>query len=293
VFKIMDIKVVKIGDDNYPKKLLGIGNPPEELYYLGKWDDDIFDNCLAVVGSRRMTDYGEKITTKLVSEIACSGVTIVSGFMYGIDATAHKATVDVGGRTIAVMPCGVDVVHPAHQKKLYEKILGKNGLIISEYPEGSPPAKWTYVQRNRIVSGLSDATLVVQAGRKSGSLITADLAKKQKRKVFAVPGPLTSSVSLGTADLIKGGASIVTDSKDVIKSQKSKVKSQNCKLKLKTFTKMGEVEQKIVKELEVDSLTVDELSQKLKISVSEVSVLLSQMELKGVIDKEGNKYCVN
>jgi DNA processing protein len=286
----MDIKSVKIGDDNYPKKLLGIGNPPEGLYYLGKWDDEIFDNCLAVVGSRRMTDYGEKITTKLVSEIACSGVTIVSGFMYGIDATAHKATVDVGGRTIAVMPCGVDVVHPAHQKKLYEKILEKNGLIISEYPEGSPPAKWTYVQRNRIVSGLSDATLVVQAGRKSGSLITADLAKKQKRKVFAVPGPLTSSVSLGTADLIKGGAFIVTDSKDIIKAQSAKRKTQSHSAKRKTFS---DIESRVVRELEVDSLTVDELSQKLKISVSEVSVLLSQMELKGVIDKEGNKYCVN
>ncbi len=284
------MKIVKIGDKNYPQKLREIDNPPKELYYKGKWNDEIFNNCLAVVGSRRMTDYGEKITTKLVSEVASSGITIVSGFMYGIDATAHKATVDVGGRTIAVMPCGADIIHPAYQKKLYEKILEKNGLIISEYPEGFLPAKWTYVQRNRIVSGLSSATLVVQAERKSGSLITATLAKKQKRKVFAVPGPLTSSVSLGTADLIKNGASVVTGSRDIIKAQSAKCKTQSHSAKRKIFSDM---EKKIVKELEVDSLTVDELSQKLKISVSEVSVLLSQMELKGLINREGNKYGVN
>jgi len=187
------------------------------LYYKGNWNPEIFENCLAVVGSRRMTSYGRKITEQLVTEIAAAGVTIVSGFMYGGDEAAHRAAVEMGGRTIAVMPCGIDIIHPEYQEELYNEILNKNGLIISEFKGSFPPDKWTYPRRNRIVAGLSKTILIVEAGLNSGTLITADYAKKFGRKIFAVPGPMTSDVSKGTAQLIKEGAEVVTEVKDILK----------------------------------------------------------------------------
>src|SRR6056297_1602803 len=133
---------IKIDDRRYPKRLKKIKDAPEQLYYKGNFSDEIFDKCLAVVGSRKMTKYGEKICTKLVSEIAARGITIVSGFMYGMDATAHRAAVKVGGKTIAAMPCGIEKIHPNYQKELYQEIIKKDGLILSEMPGKKGPAKW-------------------------------------------------------------------------------------------------------------------------------------------------------
>jgi len=137
--------VITIKDKRYPELLGKIGkDAPEKIYYKGNWDSEIFKNCLAVVGSRRLTSYGRKITEQLVTEIASAGVTIVSGFMYGGDEAAHKAAAEAGGRTIAVMPCGIDMIHPEYQEELYNKILENKGLIISEYEGKFPPANWTY-----------------------------------------------------------------------------------------------------------------------------------------------------
>ena len=166
---------IENGNPEYPPLLKAIAQAPKELYYRGNWSACLFEECLAVVGSRKMTTYGRQVTEKLVSEIASAGITIVSGFMYGIDATAHKAALEAGGRTIAVMPCGIDLIHPEYQEDLYKEILENNGLIISEFPGLFPPALWTYPRRNRIVAGLSRATMVVEAGEKSGALITAGL----------------------------------------------------------------------------------------------------------------------
>ena len=200
----------------YPQLLKTIPDAPQKLYYKGNLDSSLFNNCLAVVGSRRMTSYGKQITDLLVSEIAQAGITIVSGFMYGIDATAHQAALNGGGRTIACMPCGINVIHPAYQDNLYNDILKNNGLILSEYEDDFPPALWTYPRRNRIVAGLSAATMVVEAGEKSGSLITAKLARNYDRKLFSVPGMLTSAVSKGTMQLIKEGAEAVSSAQDVL-----------------------------------------------------------------------------
>ena len=178
---------------------------------------NIFSNCLAVVGSRKLTNYGKQTIERIVGELAMAGITIVSGFMYGADAEAHRATVKVGGRTIAVMPCGIDRISPEDQEELYNDILENNGLIISEYEGDMTPALWTYPRRNRIVAGLSKAVLIIEAGEKSGSLITANLAKKFGRKIFAIPGPITSSVSIGTNRLIKEGAEMVISAKDILK----------------------------------------------------------------------------
>ena len=287
---------VKIKEDRYPGRLKEIDDPPEDLYYKGNFDGEIFDKCLAVVGSRRMTKYGEKICTKLVSEVASRGITIVSGFMYGMDATAHRAAVKVGGRTIAVMPCGIEKIHPGYQEDLYKEIIKKKGLILSEMPGKKGPAKWTYPKRNRIVAGLSQATLVVQAGKNSGSLITANFAKDFNRKLFAVPGPLTSKVSIGTANLIKDGADIVTSAKDILKFFEPKQAGMNFNKedrKLDKYKNLPPKEKEIIKKLQTEPLEIDDIARKLDLSAKKTGTILSQMQLKGLIEKEGNKYYLN
>lgn len=276
-------------DKDFPQLLREIKDCPKKLYYKGNWDKKIFENCLAVVGSRKMTSYGQRVEEQLVLEIASAGITIVSGFMYGGDAIAHKAAIKAGGKTIAVMPCGIDLVHPAHQINLYQKILENNGLIISEYEGKMPPAVWTYPRRNRIIAGLSKAVLIVEAALQSGTLITADFAKKFGRKIFAVPGPITSSVSLGTARLLKEGAVLVTSAKDVLDYFGVSNVSQN---KEEKFCDIKGLEKKIVEELKKEPQEIDILVRKIGISASEIGTFLSLMELKGIIEKKDNKYYI-
>lgn len=282
--------IIKISDPQYPKLLRSINDPPKQLYYKGELDDNIFESCLAVVGSRRMTSYGKQITEKLVSSIASQGITIVSGFMYGIDATAHKATVDVGKRTIAVMPCGIDRIYPEYQDILYAKILRNSGLIISEFAGDFQPALWTFPKRNRIVAGLSQATMVVEAGEKSGSLITAELAKKYNRKVFAIPGPLTSVLSKGTTKLIKEGASIVENANDITRFYN--IEASVLHRDKHTSASLSNIEQRIIKELQKESMEADILSRMLEISISEIGTTISLMQIKGLVFSENGKYYI-
>ncbi len=299
--------IIKFDDPQYPKLLKQINDAPKQLYYRGNWpvrrslgeggDDKIFENCLAVVGSRRMTSYGQQITNKLISEIASRGITIVSGFMYGIDATAHKTALDVGARTIAVMPCGIERIHPEYQTKLYADILENNGLIISEFEGDSLPAFWTYPKRNRIIAGLSKATMVVEAGLKSGSLITANLAKKYKRKVFAVPGPLTSVLSQGICQLIKEGADVVTGAEDILeyygKSLKEVRPLENFKDEVARGRTSDNLEQRIIEKLQQEPMEIDVLSRFLGISSAQIGTTMSLMQLKGLIFIENGKYYVH
>ncbi len=291
--------VVKINDPEYPALLKEVKDPPEKLYYKGDWDSVLFEKCLTVVGSRRMTSYGRQITNKLVSEIAGAGITIVSGFMYGIDATAHQAALEAGGRTIAVMPCGIEIIHPEYQESLYKKILANRGLIISEYEGTFPPALWTYPRRNRIMAGLSMATLVVEAGLKSGSLITAELAKKFKRKLFAVPGPLTSTFSQGTLQLIKEGAEMVISAREVLQSYGLKISKLTLSHRAggtgsvsARFSTLNKLEQSIIEKLQQEPMEIDALSRSTEVSASQMGTALSLMQLKGVLFKEEGKYYV-
>lgn len=297
-------KTIELLDKEYPRLLKKIENPPQRLYYKGDWNLEIFENCLAVVGSRKMTSYGKRVTEKIVGELAMAGITIVSGFMYGIDATSHRACLSVGGRTIAVMPCGIDLIHPGDQKFLYYEILKNKGLIISEYKESFPPAKWTYPKRNRIVAGLSQATLVIEANSRSGSLITANFAKQYKRKLFAVPGPITSENSKGTLSLIRQGAEMVVSAKEILEFYKIKNKKTLSfqdfnystfpkeKLKTKSFS-ADNLEQKILEQLQKEPLEIDALARILDISISELGAKLSLMQLKGLLFQEENKYYVS
>ncbi len=282
--------VVSLSDDAYPRALLEIQDPPKQLYYKGTWDEELFENCLAVVGSRHMTSYGRRATEQIVGDVARAGVTIVSGFMYGIDATAHKAAVEAGGRTIAVMPCGIERIHPEYQKELYEKILETGGLILSEWDGDMLPLLWTYPKRNRIVAGLAKATLVVEASLESGSLITADFAKKFGRKLFAVPGPITSEVSKGTAKLMQEGAMVTQSADDILEYYDKKGLFAK-----RTSQASGSnlLEQKILEILARESLEVDLIARTLGISAAELGTTLSLMELQGMISQERGKYYVN
>jgi len=285
------MNIITLRDKNYPALLRKIGkDAPEKIYYKGEWNNEIFENCLAVVGSRRLTSYGRKMTEQLVTEIAASGVTIVSGFMYGGDEAAHRAAAEAGGRTIAVMPCGIDMIHPEYQEELYKKILENKGLIISEFEGSFPPANWTYPRRNRIVAGLSKAVLIVEAGLNSGTLITAEYAKKFGRKIFAVPGPLTSEVSKGTAQLIKEGAEVVTEARDILKDYNISLTKPNL---AKPSLKMGGIEQEIINQLQKEPMEADGLARMLGMSVSKIGTTLSLMQLKGFINQEGGKYHLN
>ena len=278
--------IISAKDKRYPILLKKISDFPKKLYYKGNWEPEIFENCLAVVGSRRMTSYGRQATEKLIREVAAAGVTIVSGFMYGIDATAHKAALEGGGRTIAVMPCGANIVHPAYQGKLYRDILENRGLIISEFEPDFPPANWTYPKRNRIVAGLSKAVLVMEAASKSGALITADFAKKYKRKLFALPGPVTSKTSEGTNWLLKEGAAPVTDSRDILNF--FGVKTANL---TRAFCKTANgLEAKILEVLKREPMEIDELSRMFGISSAQLGTALSFMAMQGLIFQEGRKY---
>jgi DNA processing protein len=288
--KSMTAGAIAKPDSKYPSLLKNIPGAPKKLFYKGNWDKNIFENCLAVVGSRHLTSYGKRVADQLVGEIAANGITIVSGFMYGGDAAAHKAALDAGGKTIAVMPCGIENIHPSYQKELYQRILSGGGLVISEYEGNQSPQNWMYPQRNRIVAGLSQAILVLEAGLESGTLITADLAKKFGRKIFSVPGQLFCDVSQGALKLIKEGAFLVTSAKDITNFYNLKRSLENKKKLIRTDDAF---EQKIFDLLCNEPQDSDNLSRKMKMRMAELGSKLSIMQIKGIIKLEGEKYYVD
>ena len=270
---------------------------PKKLYYKGTFDEGILKNCLAVVASRHLTSYGKRATEKIVTEVASAGVTIVSGFMYGGDEAAHSAAVKCKGRTIAVMPCGINVVHPPSQKKLYQEILENYGLIISEYEGDFLPQNWSYVQRDRLVAGLSKAVLVTEAALNSGSLITASYAKKYGRKIFALPGQITSEVSKGTIKLIKEGAEAVVEANDILKHYKilpsQKIVGSPTLQSVATSDVATTLEQKIIDQLKREPMEADKMARFFGVSVAKIGTTLSLMQLKGFLTQEGEKFYIN
>lgn len=201
-------------DEDYPILLRHIPDPPLTLFYRG--DIQLLQQpAIGVVGSRKPTSYGRASCAYLVKEMVQAGLVIISGLAHGIDGEAHRTALAAGGKTVAVLGCGIDQVYPASHRLLFQKIASL-GLLISEYPPGTPPVPGLFPERNRIISGLSLGILVVEAAEKSGSLITADCALEQGREVFAIPGPIFSSVSSGPHNLIKQGAKLVTSCDDVL-----------------------------------------------------------------------------
>jgi DNA processing protein len=300
-------EIVETADKKYPKALkeaLGKIQPhlgPKRLYYKGNWDEFFpagrdpaaaGENCLAVVGSRHLTYYGRKAAEQLVGELASAGIVIVSGFMYGGDEAAHSAAVKVGGRTIAVMPCGIDEIHPKNQEKLYNEILENKGLIISEYEGNTLPQTFTYVQRDRLVAGLAKAVFVIEAALNSGSLITAGYAKKYGRKIFALPGPITSEVSRGTLKLIKEGAVPVTEAGDILKfyNISARQKSVAASSSGPSSSAATTLEEKIIEQLRREPMKIDDMARMFSVPVAKLGTTLSFMEMKGFVNQDNGKF---
>ncbi|MCP9495318.1 MAG: DNA-processing protein DprA [Pyrinomonadaceae bacterium MAG19_C2-C3] len=208
--------VMIVDDGSYPALLREISDPPITLYVKGAWELCVGQPCVAIVGSRRCSTYGVNTAQMLSRELASHGVTIVSGLARGIDAAAHRGAMEAGGRTVAVMGTGLDDIYPRDHEKLAAQILETGGALVTEFPLGTPPIPPNFPYRNRIISGLSLGTVLVEATERSGSLITARLAMEQNREVFAVPGNITSRTSFGTNYLIKGaGAKLVQQWQDI------------------------------------------------------------------------------
>jgi DNA processing protein len=292
---------VTLEDTAYPQLLRQIKDPPRTLNYRGTFEESIFEHCLAVVGSRRMTSYGRRAVQKIVHEIAGVGMTVVSGFMYGIDACAHQAALAVGGRTIAVMPCGIDYIHPENQVTLYNDILNRSGLIISETEGMQKPQVWMYPRRNRIVAGLSKGVLVVEAGLKSGSLITSAYAKKEGRDIFVVPGSIFSGNFQGIHQLMMSGARGVISGSEILEfyglgpssgvMYKEHFDQVGLGLQAKDGTNL--MERKILDVIGLEPVSIDEISRKVAIPLSLLSAKLTLMVLNGWILEDEGRYYAN
>lgn len=213
----MDFKLISIGESSYPSPLLALEDPPESLYLTGELPKD-YSNFLAIVGSREMSGYGKTTAKLFSSSLSREGLTIVSGLMYGIDSVAHEASLSVGGKTVAVLGSGFNKIYPKSNEKLLKKIINSGGAVISEYPPDFSPQRWTFPKRNRIVAAISlKGTLVVEAGERSGSLITASYADALNRPLYAVPGSIYSPTSKGTNQMIRDNlAKAVTRPEDML-----------------------------------------------------------------------------
>lgn len=284
--------VKELLNKDLPKCLQIIRPEIKKIYYRGIWDEDLFKKVLAIVGSRQITQYGRTVIEKLMPELVLRKTTVISGFMYGVDTEAHLKCLDLGGKTIAVLGSGLDEFYPKENDKLYTKILETGGLVISEYENNFKPTKWTFPQRNRIVAGLSNmGILIIEAGIKSGSLITAKLGLEQRKKILAVPGPINSITSEGTNWLIKSGAAkIITESNDIFED---KIQMPEQESLFKDYRHLSESEKNIIDILENEAVTLNEICQRMNKTINVMSPLLSLMLIKDLITEEDGKFYIS
>ncbi|MBN2409759.1 MAG: DNA-processing protein DprA [Candidatus Aminicenantes bacterium] len=283
--------VLTIDDPGYPDALREVFDPPCVLYGAGR-PEVLREPSIAVVGARRPTPYGRAVAEKLARDLAARGLVIVSGLARGIDSIAHWGALD-SGRTVAVLGSGLDDIYPPENKGLFRKI-AETGAVITEFPPRMPPLGFHFPLRNRIISGLSLATLVVEATRQSGSLITARLALEQNRDVMAVPGCLTSDLSRGTNWLIKSGAKLVESWEDVIEELPLPLRESLLAPRAeekREVPAMSPEEKKVFDRLSVATLThIDELVEAADSSVSEMLGLLLSLEIKGLVRQVPGKH---
>jgi DNA processing protein len=273
-------------DSLYPKELLKITGAPKRLFVRGNIHSDIFKKTISIVGSRKISNYGVKVTNMLVPELVAHDYTIISGFMYGTDSQVHQNCTKYGGKTIAVLGNGLNYLYPRSNDKLYTDILKNNGLVISEYEPEFKATLWTFAQRNRIVSALSTyGIIIVEADIKSGSLLTAKYGLKQNKEIYAIPGPITSTNSRGTNYLIQNNlAKIITNISDLIPSVTQKELFSNIDL--------NPEEKKIINLLQIEELSIDDLSLKLNTDIATLSTQISLLSLKNIIEEKNNKLCL-
>jgi DNA processing protein len=284
----LGLTVLTWEDADYPRRLLEIDQPPPVLYVQGSLrQEDQW--ALAVVGTRRVTAYGNQVTRELVGVLAQQGLTIVSGLARGIDGIAHQTCLNNGGRTLAVLGCGIDRIYPPEHRRLAERIAA-NGALISDYPPGTPPDAANFPPRNRIISGLSQAVIVIEAGRQSGALITAAFAAEQGRQVFAVPGNIYAPQSKGTNLLIQQGAQVLLDAESVLESLNlSQVSEYHT---ARAVLPADAIEAQLYDLLGREPLHVDEIRALTDLPIEKVSAALTLMELKGMVRQVGAMHYI-
>jgi len=292
--KKFGITILCMHDEQYPPLLRQLPDPPPVLYVYGQIIPS--DICVAIVGSRTSTTYGESITRSLAKDLAQNQITIVSGMAKGIDTEAHKGALDVNGRTVAVMGCGLETVYPGENKTLFHAIAKNNGAVITEFSMGAKPEAYHFPSRNRIISGMSMGTIVVEAGNKSGSLITARLALEQDRQVFAVPGQVYSQMTEGTHRLIKQGAKLIENAQDVLEdlgpflNAHLHVLPDNTRISRENdLPPMDSFEKTIWDQLTLEPQYIDDIQYKLDMTTSALSAQLLQMEIKGLVEQHPGK----
>ena len=280
-------EVIYIDDDTYPQALKEISDAPPILFVRGNIDLlNILPKKLAVVGSRKYSSYGRAVVESLIPNLVQSGLVIVSGLALGIDALAHEATVDSNGQTIAVLGSSLDLIYPRENFYLAKKILDKGGLLVSEFPPGTPPLKQHFPRRNRIIAGISDGVLVIEAALKSGSLITAQLALDYNREVMAIPGEIFKDTSKGVNKLIKEGAQLVSSPEDILSTLKVDMMGKE-KISLRALSAQEEL---LLELLAGETLHIDQIAEKSSLPASESAQLISQLEIVGVVQSVGGGY---
>ncbi|MEE9599320.1 MAG: DNA-processing protein DprA [Anaerolineales bacterium] len=281
------IKVLTWDDPEYPDRLRQITQSPFVLYIKGEIDtDDIW--AVAIVGTRRYSPYGQQVAENLSHTLAQNGITIISGLARGIDGIAHKAALAAGGRTIAVLGSGLDKLYPPEHRDL-ANLISKQGALISDYPLGTPPDGSNFPPRNRLISGLSKCVIVIEAGEKSGALITATYAAEQGKEVFSVPGKITAPMSRGTNLLIKQGAHPLLDAQDVLDMLNMTLVAEQ---RVVRKALPGDPKEAVLYQTVGDEpLHVDEICSLVDMPIEEVTSTLALMELKGMVRKTfGMKY---
>ncbi len=287
----LHVSVITTNNSKYPKLLKEISDAPFLLYVLGKNTGVLIDmtRTIGVVGTRLITPYGRDVTERLVEGLVAYGFTIVSGLAYGVDAVAHQSAIHAGGKTIAVLGSGIDIIAPPSNTDLYHKIIDGHGAIISEMPLGLRPNKGLFPARNRIISGLSLGVVVTEGADDSGALITARNAGEQGREVFAVPGPITSKYSRGPAKLLKNGAKLVESVDDIIEELGLNVRKGTPCGDTKGYKAETKEEQKILDLVSDRQMTIDAITRASGLTISAVSATLSVLEMKGYVHDYGEK----
>ncbi|MEA4816203.1 MAG: DNA-processing protein DprA [Lachnospiraceae bacterium] len=284
------IKYISVYDDAYPKLLMDIADYPLGFYMLGN-EDALKSEKVSMVGARRCSEYGGRVAFDFAAYIASRGVAVVSGMAKGIDAMSHKGALSVEGKTIAVLGNGVDICYPAENRGLYESII-KTGAVISEYPLGEEAKPHYFPERNRIISGLSKGVLVVEAAKRSGTLITVDCALENGREVFVVPGNITSPLSEGTNSLISQGCPIVTKPEEILEALDIKENVEE-KKDGKNFSKpfLAPEEEIVYHCIGYEPKGFDELKDSAGISVQDLQYILTLLELGGYVERlSGQRY---
>jgi len=282
-----NVRIVTMNDRDYPALLLQIPDPPPFLYLQGRLEAKA--KAIALVGSRMATNYGLSVARRLGAELAGCGLTVVSGMARGIDTAAHKGALQGGGRTVAVLGSGLDRIYPTQNHGLAREIT-QDGAVISEFPMLTEPEPYNFPVRNRVISGMSFGTVIVEATKRSGSLITARLAAEQNREVFAVPGSVQSFKSMGTHNLIKQGAKLVENVQDIIEeiagavflnSVQTECRSQPAKEPIE----LTPAENTVYRSLDPYPVHIDELGRKTAIAPGKLSGILLALELKGIVEQ--------